>query len=355
MTTSAKAITSRLKGAFSSFSTEDIVRRCKSPNLRAQREPESNSTSFSRSNTPSPVKPKSPLSERKPRILQPPKPNEENSILQDAIKKLTIMLNKEKKQSVNKDIKYREAENQYKSEIAKLKKDLESATLEIKKLRGDKNQLLIDRKNIEIEIKKSKSSQIALKKQLESLTGSFTQLFDFVLSKIYFSLSQASEHTRNTVKTLLKNLVDKIDETSNITKVNLSEDLKKIQSWGLLDQETVSPPTQDYEYIQDEEDSNVAFFPPSISLSNQDFQPVDLHPMNPLKAVIAEDDELFSATAYDKMYAVAVTGFIAEESNELDLNVGDTVEVISKHESEWWLGLCNGRVGIFPSECVRLN
>jgi hypothetical protein len=355
MTTSAKAITSRLKGAFSSFSTEDIVRRCKSPNLRAQREPESNSSSFSRSNTPSPVKPKSPLSERKPIIVQPPKPNEETLMLQDAVKKLTMMLNKEKKQSVNKDIKYKEAENQYKSEITKLKKELESATIEIKKLRGDKNQLLADRKSIEIEIKASKSSQLALKKQLESLASSFTQLFDFVLSKIYFSLSQASEHTRNTVKTLVKNLVDKIDETHKTTKVNLSEDLRKIQSWGLLNQETASLPTQDYEYIQDEEDYNSTFFPPSISPSIKDFQPADLHPMNPLKALVSEDDELFSATTYNKMNAVAVAGFIAEEPNQLDLNVGDAVEVISKHESEWWLGLCNGRVGIFPSECVKLK
>lgn len=352
MTTSAKGVTAKLRGAFSSFITEDIVNRCKSPNIRSQREPESISSSFCRSSTPSPVKPRSPISERKPKQTPLSKPNEETVMLQETIKKLTVLLNKEKKHSLKNDIKHKEAETQYKTEIIKLKKDVDLITLEVKKLRNERNQLLIDRKSMETELRSFKSSSGILKKQLESLASSFTQLFDFVLSKIYFSLSQASSSTRNSIRTLVKNLVDKIDETHRTTKVNLSEDLRKIQHWGLLEQETYITPQDDYEYVQDEEEDESTFYPPTPS---SEYRSNELHPLNPLKSVVTEDDELFRATTYDKIYGTVIAGFKAEEANELDLSVGDSVEVISKHESEWWLGLCKGRVGIFPSECVRFK
>ncbi|XP_035527779.1 SH3 domain-containing protein 21 isoform X2 [Morone saxatilis] len=39
--------------------------------------------------------------------------------------------------------------------------------------------------------------------------------------------------------------------------------------------------------------------------------------------------------------------------DELELNVGDTIEIIKEIEDGWWMGLKNGKVGAFPSNFVK--
>ncbi|XP_051263102.1 SH3 domain-containing protein 21 isoform X1 [Dicentrarchus labrax] len=39
--------------------------------------------------------------------------------------------------------------------------------------------------------------------------------------------------------------------------------------------------------------------------------------------------------------------------DELELNIGDTIEIIKEIEDGWWMGLKNGKVGAFPSNFVK--
>lgn len=44
--------------------------------------------------------------------------------------------------------------------------------------------------------------------------------------------------------------------------------------------------------------------------------------------------------------------FIAEGQNEMSLKKGDVVRVTKKIDEGWWIGTCNGKSGMFPSNYV---
>ena len=44
--------------------------------------------------------------------------------------------------------------------------------------------------------------------------------------------------------------------------------------------------------------------------------------------------------------------FIAENSNEISLNKGDVIKVMKQIDEGWWIGTCDGKTGMFPSNYV---
>lgn len=44
--------------------------------------------------------------------------------------------------------------------------------------------------------------------------------------------------------------------------------------------------------------------------------------------------------------------FVAENCNEMSLSKGDIIEVTKKIDQGWWIGTCNGKSGMFPSNYV---
>lgn len=54
-----------------------------------------------------------------------------------------------------------------------------------------------------------------------------------------------------------------------------------------------------------------------------------------------------------KMRLVALYDFSPRESNELELMVGNVIEVIAKNESGWWCGQCGRSKGYFPRNYTR--
>lgn len=46
--------------------------------------------------------------------------------------------------------------------------------------------------------------------------------------------------------------------------------------------------------------------------------------------------------------------FTAESDKEMSLNKGDMIKVIKKVDEGWWVGTCNGKSGMFPSNYVSL-
>lgn len=51
--------------------------------------------------------------------------------------------------------------------------------------------------------------------------------------------------------------------------------------------------------------------------------------------------------------AKALYVYEATEADELSLKVGDIVIIKSKEDEGWWIGSCNGKTGLFPSNYVE--
>lgn len=52
-------------------------------------------------------------------------------------------------------------------------------------------------------------------------------------------------------------------------------------------------------------------------------------------------------------FVEAIYAFQAQQDGDLNLQVGDKIEVLEKPSPEWYKGRCNGRVGMFPSNYVK--
>jgi len=54
--------------------------------------------------------------------------------------------------------------------------------------------------------------------------------------------------------------------------------------------------------------------------------------------------------------ARVVFSYVAENDDELTLNVGDTITILQKklEDAGWWKGELRGKVGVFPDNFVEL-
>lgn len=48
-----------------------------------------------------------------------------------------------------------------------------------------------------------------------------------------------------------------------------------------------------------------------------------------------------------------VFSYKQDHEDELNLNVGEVIEVLGEEEEGWWRGVLNGKVGVFPSNFVE--
>ena len=53
--------------------------------------------------------------------------------------------------------------------------------------------------------------------------------------------------------------------------------------------------------------------------------------------------------------AKVIFGHDAESDDELSLKEGELVEVLDQEDDGWWKGLLNGKVGLFPTNFVKLE
>jgi hypothetical protein len=52
--------------------------------------------------------------------------------------------------------------------------------------------------------------------------------------------------------------------------------------------------------------------------------------------------------------AKALYDYTADEENELGFKEGNIITILKKHEGGWWEGECNGKIGIFPGNYVEI-
>ncbi|KAL1491710.1 hypothetical protein ABEB36_012267 [Hypothenemus hampei] len=80
-------------------------------------------------------------------------------------------------------------------------------------------------------------------------------------------------------------------------------------------------------------DSDFDEFSSQCSSTEQNLETENVHPIAKCKAIYAYTPNL---------------------SDELSLNVGDVLKVYRQQDDGWWLGECNGNVGIFPATYVEI-
>eukprot|EP00045_Choanoeca_perplexa_P009485 m.91795 g.91795 ORF g.91795 m.91795 type:complete len:536 (+) comp14916_c0_seq1:224-1831(+) len=59
------------------------------------------------------------------------------------------------------------------------------------------------------------------------------------------------------------------------------------------------------------------------------------------------------ATSSNKKYCKCTFDYEATADDELDLKVGDVVELVDQDDADWWSGTFNGKTGMFPSNFVE--
>lgn len=60
------------------------------------------------------------------------------------------------------------------------------------------------------------------------------------------------------------------------------------------------------------------------------------------------------AASVNEEYVEAIYDFSPQQSDDLPLSTGDKVKIIERMSDAWWKGSCNGRVGVFPSNYVKV-
>ena len=54
-----------------------------------------------------------------------------------------------------------------------------------------------------------------------------------------------------------------------------------------------------------------------------------------------------------RRYARTTYSYVADNEDELSLDVGDIVEVLGEEEDGWWSGALKGKKGVFPNNFVE--
>lgn len=71
-------------------------------------------------------------------------------------------------------------------------------------------------------------------------------------------------------------------------------------------------------------------------------------------AVDADERPAAPARKPKGVFAVVLYDFPGEDEDELPLREGQKVRVTRQHESGWWTGEINGKIGMFPATYVKL-
>lgn len=66
---------------------------------------------------------------------------------------------------------------------------------------------------------------------------------------------------------------------------------------------------------------------------------------------VGSDEKLYGNDVLTRL--VAIYDFTPQESNELEIHIGDVIEVSAKSDSGWWTGACGPSSGYFPRNYTR--
>ena len=100
---------------------------------------------------------------------------------------------------------------------------------------------------------------------------------------------------------------------------------------------------------------------PETPLPDSDFDEFDSHDEeedSEDKSPNSQDNEIHEIYYQEKQVAVigqcrAMYDYTANMYDELTIRYGDVINIHDKQEDDWWLGECDGKVGIFPATYVE--
>lgn len=82
-------------------------------------------------------------------------------------------------------------------------------------------------------------------------------------------------------------------------------------------------------------------------------RPIDKEPSSPAVVVYRNKRDSANNSTSSRIRRCRVAfSYKQDHEDELNLSVGDVIEVLGEEEEGWWRGVLNGKEGVFPSNFV---
>ncbi|OMJ77605.1 hypothetical protein SteCoe_22774 [Stentor coeruleus] len=254
---------------------------------------------------------------KSPEVKHPYKNDDENSKLQESIKKLQQQLMKEKRNNERLEEQIKEITAKWKSEVTNSEKNVDKVQKNYNALKANMTSLTIEKDSLQEKYKKTSSLLVTYQEELKSL-----------INCIVLEISQfISNVTENYKEKVLKHL----RSTMNKLKTDLKPIIIEVEKWKCGQDEE-----EDFEYKDD------------IVFSVEDYD-------NEQRSDSLASTRGFNTNFLEEIQsAVALYDFEKEREEDVKFKRGDIIEILEKNESGWWIGRVNNKIGTFPFNFVNI-
>lgn len=255
---------------------------------------------------------------KSPEVKHPHKNDDENSKLQESVKKLQQQLMREKRNNERLEEQVKEITAKWKAEVANAEKNVDRVQKNYNALKANMTSLTMEKDSLQENFKKTSSLLVTYQEELKSLVNCLViEISQFV-----------SNVTENYKEKILKHL----RSTMGKLKTDLNPAIIEVEKWKCGEDEEV----EDFEYKDD-----IAF---SVEYYDNE----------------RGSDSLASTRGFNTNFleevlsAVALYDFDKEREEDLEFKRGDIIEILEKNESGWWIGRVNDKIGTFPFNFVNI-
>ena len=249
---------------------------------------------------------------KSPEVRSKVKPEEDPSKLQETIRKLSMQLGKEKKNSEKLEQTLKDTTQNFKNELSSALKNNEKLQKSMNNLKNFLTSTTTERDQLLENLKRTEAGLKTCQEELLSVTS-------LLISKISKLSSEINEGMKEQILKQLKGSMAKC-------RINMNEIISDVEKWEIRRNEVD---------IKDELAYSVEYYDQGTDslASTRGFNNIGM-------------DEFQSA--------VALYDFDREREEDLEFSRGDLIEVLEKSESGWWIGRLGDKIGTFPFNFVNI-
>lgn len=266
-----------------------------------------------------------------------PRSEQEFTKLQESIRTLKLLLEKEKRLNAKLEIENKEIKNSLKQEAEKSEKIHRN----LRELMSTNTGITQENVKLTEEIKVLKENQDLIKEHVKSLATILVSVLTSFFSSLQENESLVSTEKTRVVSKIKEIVAQKLEDIQLNTSLDLTRQTSEVRSWLLARNfpRAVS--------IKQEE--------PEISYTVEYFnEPLSVAKPEPLARSYFHKSEDEEISFHECKMAIALYDFEGEREDDLEFYCGDTIEIVEQCESGWWIGKLNGKTGSFPYNFVQV-
>jgi hypothetical protein len=257
--------------------------------------------------------------------------------LQDSLKSLKLLLEREKKitarlETENKDLKAQIKSEQEKSE--KFQKNIQNL-MNNNSITSQENAKLVD------EIKGFRENLEGVKEHVKNLAGIIVSVFGFFFAGFEEKEGLVCQEKTRLANKIKEMVLAKFEEIQGSAAVDLNRQVGEVRSWLLVR----NFPRQIGLKKEPEISYTVEYFDGNGSLGKSTENTVHSY-------FTKSDHEEISF--HGVKTAIALYDFEGERDDDLTFFCGDTIEILEECDSGWWIGKLNEKTGSFPYNFVQV-